>query len=103
MTSKVATGIPSRRIRTAVFVVGIAFFLLFVGTNLYWVLYPAHWIVDCSIKDSSGHVISSRISPRLHEEQQVKDFIAWAERQGEKCTVGTVREFSPFRSIRLFR
>ena|SRR5688572_32805751 len=86
-------GIP-QHVRTAIFVGAVVIFLLFAGISAYRSLYPVgYWIVDCSVKDTYGRVISSRISPRLVDGPQVKDFIAWGERQGETCTVTAVREY----------
>jgi hypothetical protein len=72
--------------------VAIAIALLFLGANVYWILCPPHWSVECFVTDSSGKVLSSRLSPKLTTEHQVKEFTAGPEKDGETCTVIPVRE-----------
>jgi len=83
------TTIPSA-IRNIFFVVAVAIVLFFVGTSVYPV---DHWYVECLMQENSGTVLSSRTSPRLTESDQVEDFLTWAEKRGETCTVIPVRKF----------
>jgi len=66
---------------------------LIVGPEIYRILYPIdHWNVECVVRDGDGKVVSSRTIQRLSE-KQVEDFVTWAEKRGETCTVITVRRW----------
>jgi hypothetical protein len=73
-------------------IIAVAVFLLFMGVNVYQFLCPTRWSIECFVTDSSGKALSSRLSPRLTTEREVKEFIAGPERDGETCTTIPVRE-----------
>jgi hypothetical protein len=73
-------------------IIAVAVFLLFMGMTGYQFLCPASWSVECFVIDSSGRAQSSRLSPRLTTERQIKEFVTGPERDGETCTTTPVRE-----------
>jgi hypothetical protein len=73
-------------------IIAVVVFLLFVVRSAYLVLCPPHWSVECFVTDGTGKVVSSRLSPKLTMEHQVKEFTAGPERDGERCTAFVVRE-----------
>ena len=73
-------------------VMAVAVFLLFVLRSGYQFLCPPRWSVECFVIDSYGKVLSSRLSPKLTTEHQVKEFTAGPEKDGERCTAFPVRE-----------
>ena len=71
-------------------VIAVVGFLIFVGANIAC---PSHPYVRCVATDSSGNVLSSTsVKIRPNREQATKQFTARAEKNGEKCSVITVRE-----------
>ena len=70
--------------RTAFVSVSIAVFLLFVGLNLYRMLYPGRWAIECNRRDNSGRIIST-VRAHIPNKRALERFLAEATKRGEVC------------------
>jgi hypothetical protein len=64
--------------------VSIAVFLLFVGVNVYRILYPGPWGIECNRRDSSGR-ITSTVRAHITNQRSLELFLAEATKRGEVC------------------
>lgn len=70
--------------RRAFVSVSIAIFLLFVGLNVYRILYPGPWAVECNRRDSSGRIIST-VRAHIVDKRALDRFLDQATKSGEIC------------------
>jgi hypothetical protein len=64
--------------------VSIAVFLLFVGLNVYRILYPGPWAIECNRRDSSGSIVST-VRAHIPNKRALDRFLAEASTRGEVC------------------